>query len=515
MVVPAVASAGTYTWDLNSDFTATSPGANPDHDAYGGTPWSYEEGSGTKLPSFDTGINGGLVGWHDSGNLPLVAINNTGSPVADGGRTYPAGQVVLEPTSGLPAVVAWRSPLTGTVSVSGSVSPDKTAVLCPNSNWALNKNGSNIDGGSGASPSFSHSVSVNAGDRITLETSLPLVDLDLTCAASSVTFRITAASTVPAVTLTAPANQSLISAGQPRFTGTASAGYGVENRVTIKVYPGATASGSPLQTITATPSGTSFSAGPNSALPDGRYTAIAEQSDTLGETGHSQGSTFRIKVHPPALTVTTPAAGARTSDPRPTFAGAGGSALGDSSSVGVTLFSGGGTGGKNLGTAHATVASGRWSVRWGQSLKLGTYTLKARQSDDAGHTTTVTRSFVIVPAPNVIGSSVSISRSGVASVPISCTAPDGHVCTGDVLVLTVKNYRTVTGGPAGKIRVLFAYVSIPGGTTQVVKRKIQSDALHALRHLNGVQAKVTTTLKDSGGPIKTVSAQRSVRLASR
>jgi hypothetical protein len=219
---------------------------------------------------------------------------------------------------------------------------------------------------------------------------------------------------------------------------------------------------------------------------------------------------FRIKVQPPAFTVTTPGSGARTNDPQPTFTGTGGTALGDSSRVSLTLSSGG----KSLGSAQATVAGGRWSLRWGNTLKLGTYTFQASQSDDAGHTTTVQRSFVIGPVPNVIGSSVSITRSGMASVPISCTAPSGHVCTGNVLVLTVKSYRTLAGGPTGKIRVMFAYVSIPGATTQVVKHKVQGDALRALRHLRGVHARVITTLKDSGGATKAVSAQRLIRLAS-
>ena len=50
---------------------------------------------------------------------------------------------------------------------------------------------------------------------------------------------------------------------------------------------------------------------------------------------------------------------------------------------------------------------------------------------------------------------------------MSCIAPSGHVCTGNVLVVSIKKYRTVTGGPSGRIRVLFAYVSIPAG--QVIK----------------------------------------------
>jgi Bacterial Ig-like domain len=607
LVIPAVAAAGTYTWDLNSNFTATAPGANPDKDSYGGTPWSYEEGSGTKLPTFGTGINGGLAGWHDSGNVPLVAINNTGGAINNGGRVYPSGKVVLEPSSGgKPAVVAWTSPLAGTVSISGSINPDKAGGLtCPNSSWALKKNGANQQTGSGAG-TISRSVSVQPGDRITLETTPGFLAIDSSCEASSVTFTIGATLPAPAVTLASPANGAILG-GQPTFTGSAGANFGDSSTVTINVYAGASTGGALVQSITTTRSGNTYSTGPTAPLLDGLYTAqavqanggdvgqsapttfhlqnaaptvtldslgtrplttgtptftgIAAHSSTVsvavypgtstsgsptqlavgssGSDGHfsltlgrplsdgqytavagdstgglSLARQFRVKAHPPAFTVTAPAAGAHTSDSQPTFTGTGGTALGDSSRVSLTLFSGGSAGGKSLGSAQATVSNGQWSLRWGQVLKLGIYTFQASQADDAGHTVTVTRSFVIVPAPNVIGSSVSISRRGIASVPIACTAPAGHVCTGNVLVLTVKRYQTVSGGPSGNIRVLFAYVRIPGGTTTTVKRHVQSDALRALRHLHGVHAKVITTLKDSGGPTKTVSAQRSIRLAS-
>ena len=52
LAVPPSAFAGTYTWNLANDFTATPPGANPDNDQYGGTPWSYEESAtGSTDPS--------------------------------------------------------------------------------------------------------------------------------------------------------------------------------------------------------------------------------------------------------------------------------------------------------------------------------------------------------------------------------------------------------------------------------------------------------------------------------
>ena len=50
--VPSSALAGTYTWNLASDFTATPPGANPDHDPYGANPWTYLQGTTSNPSSF-------------------------------------------------------------------------------------------------------------------------------------------------------------------------------------------------------------------------------------------------------------------------------------------------------------------------------------------------------------------------------------------------------------------------------------------------------------------------------
>ena len=47
LCLPAVAAAGTFTWNMPADFTATGTGSNPDHDRYGAQPWTYAEGKFT------------------------------------------------------------------------------------------------------------------------------------------------------------------------------------------------------------------------------------------------------------------------------------------------------------------------------------------------------------------------------------------------------------------------------------------------------------------------------------
>ena len=50
LCLPAASLAGTYSWDLPANFTTSPPGANPDHDPYGATPWRYLEGAASLLP---------------------------------------------------------------------------------------------------------------------------------------------------------------------------------------------------------------------------------------------------------------------------------------------------------------------------------------------------------------------------------------------------------------------------------------------------------------------------------
>ena len=278
----------------------------------------------------------------------------------------------------------------------------------------------------------------------------------------------------------------------------------------ITVYAGDTTDSTPL----ATASGTSGSDGRFSiglpSLSDGRYTAIA----TDGSGGVSHPVTFRIKVHGPTLTLTQPAAGGHLSQSGPVFVGAAGHSLGDATQIAATLFGGSSTHAKSLGTRRASQASGSWVLQWPGRLALGTYTLRVSQDDDAGHTTTVTHTFEIVPANSAVGATVDISPTGQVSVPVWCTATVGQACSGTVLILTKKTYRSASGGLAGRLRVMFAYVTIPGGGTTVVRRSVQSDALRALRRARTVPAIVIATLRSASGAPRSVGVSRVITVRS-
>jgi hypothetical protein len=102
----------------------------------------------------------------------------------------------------------------------------------------------------------------------------------------------------------------------------------------------------------------------------------------------------------------------------------------------------------------------------------------------------------------------------VASVPITCFAPAGGTCTGNVLVVTVRSFQPVHGGPTGSIRVLFAYVDIPGGQTVVIRRHVRGSLTRLLLRHAPLQVRVSATLSKSGAAAATDVGTRSLRAPS-
>jgi hypothetical protein len=103
----------------------------------------------------------------------------------------------------------------------------------------------------------------------------------------------------PAVTLTTPADGGGFACEPWIFSGAAGTASGDLPTITVKIYRGSTTSGPPVQTLTAIASGGSWSL---RSLPvDGSsntYTAQAQQSDAVGNTGTSSANTFRLFVCP-------------------------------------------------------------------------------------------------------------------------------------------------------------------------------------------------------------------------
>jgi hypothetical protein len=138
--------------------------------------------------------------------------------------------------------------------------------------------------------------------------------------ASPATFAWTVDTAAPAVTLAVPADGASLSDATPSLSGAAGTAAGDSATVTVRIYSGASASGTPVQTLTATRSGGSWSA-TASQLADGTYTAQAEQRDTAGNVGRSATRTFAVKAGVTAPVIA--AAGDIACDPANTSFGGG------------------------------------------------------------------------------------------------------------------------------------------------------------------------------------------------
>jgi hypothetical protein len=112
------------------------------------------------------------------------------------------------------------------------------------------------------------------------------------------TFATAADWVAPVVTLTAPADGGFTNDTTPTLSGAAGTATGDASTVTLRVYAGTTATGTTLQTLSATRSGATWSA-TATALAAGTYTARATQTDAGGNTGTSATSTFTIDTTAP------------------------------------------------------------------------------------------------------------------------------------------------------------------------------------------------------------------------
>lgn len=620
------ALAGTYSWPMP---TASLPGSsNPDHDAYGAAPWSYVEAamlppaSGSPpsdLPTYAGTIDGGLTGWEDASDpdVPFVAANRSGGLVAG---EIPSGQLALQPATDRVVGIGWTSPLSAsqTVAVNGTFTPDDpgtpTSPCLSQPNWTLELDGSTVAQGNGQS-AIQTSATIAPGDTLYLIVSWSGLQFSQSCTTAGLSLDIQAPAATPSVSLSAPAAGQTISGAQPTFSGQASDRFGDDPTLTVSIWHGSAATGSPVETLSAQRSGRQYSVAAKPPLANGTYTARTEQDDAAGDVGLSSAVTFSIdnvapkvtlatlpahplltatpvirgtagtgsgdattislgiwsgssvggtpvryltgtraddgswsirvtpalpdgrysvlaaqlgagdvygvsraqtfivKVHPPALTLEQPAAGARLRPSTVTLSGQAGTALGDASTVSVAVYRGRRARGRALAHFTVPVRRGGWSHRLRLSYRPGLYTVLATQRDDAGHTARPpAHTFRLLAAPKVIAGPPSLDRSGMASIPITCTASTGS-CTGQVLVLTTRAMAPEPGGPSGHVRVLFAYVDAPAGATVVVRGSVPGYVARALRRAAPVRVRVTASLSDAAGRAIDASATTLLRLA--
>jgi hypothetical protein len=126
--------------------------------------------------------------------------------------------------------------------------------------------------------------------------------------------------TPPSPTITQPSAGEPTNDTTPSFSGTAGNANGDASDITLKIYAGSQATGSPVQTLTASRSGASWSVTPNTALAEGTYTAQAHQSNAAGNVGQSAEHTFVIDTTGPQTTIDSgPANGSTTNSANASF----------------------------------------------------------------------------------------------------------------------------------------------------------------------------------------------------
>ena len=113
----------------------------------------------------------------------------------------------------------------------------------------------------------------------------------------------------PAVTLTTPSPGTDTNNNKPTFSGAAGSEPGDSSKVTLTIYAGSSASGTPVQTLTSTQSGGHWTTSPTTALADGTFTTEATQSDSVGNLGKSSAVTFTVDTTPPVTTINSAPSG--------------------------------------------------------------------------------------------------------------------------------------------------------------------------------------------------------------
>ncbi|HEV3034924.1 MAG TPA: Ig-like domain-containing protein [Solirubrobacteraceae bacterium] len=179
----------------------------------------------------------------------------------------------------------------------------------------------------------------------------------------------------------------LMTGPTPSFSGTGATESEDGDVVSVNVYSGTSASGAPVRTVKGPLGGSAWTTPSVEALPDGTYTAQAEQTDSnpFSQIGVSNTATFTVEADQPNVTLTSPSSGGTTTSSTLAFSGAAGTGEGDLPAITVQLYSGSTIAGQTPLEAITVQASGGiWSAVFG-GLSPGTYTARAEQEDDVGN----------------------------------------------------------------------------------------------------------------------------------
>ncbi|MBX5481091.1 MAG: adhesin [Myxococcaceae bacterium] len=249
-------------------------------------------------------------------------------------------------------------------------------------------------------------------------------------ASAPVTRTFSTDTTPPAVAITAPAVGATLGTSTPTISGTAEAGA----TVTILV------DGVGVGSVTATGGSWTYTLTSDQALFDGAHTASVTATDAVGNVSAPVTRTFNTDTTPPAVAITSPAAGATLGTDRPTISG--------TAEAGATVEIS--VDGTNVGTATASV-TGTWTytLTAGQALPDGNHTVSVTATDGSGNVSApVTRTFHTDTTPPAVAitSPADGAALGTATPTISGTAEAGATVQ---LAIDGSNVATVTASVTG------------------------------------------------------------------
>jgi hypothetical protein len=213
----------------------------------------------------------------------------------------------------------------------------------------------------------------------------------------------------------------------PAVSGAAGDDEGDGDTITVEVFAGASATGSPVRTLTPSRTGDAWSATLSPDLGDGTYTVRARQSDAAGNEGVSGPRTLKVDTVGPAPTVDPEPDG---NDATPMLSGGAGDEDGshearsaDAGSVTVRVWPGTDTSGPAARTLVAARAGAGWSIEVATALTDGTWTAIASQADGVGNVgVSAPRSFKVdtaAPAPAI---TAPAALTNDATPPLAGTA---------------------------------------------------------------------------------------------
>jgi hypothetical protein len=227
----------------------------------------------------------------------------------------------------------------------------------------------------------------------------------------------------PGVTLNQPKSPS--GNTTPSFTGSASD----TETVTIHIYAGSKAEGTPVSNAAASGTGGGWSSGQASpALASGQYTAIAVQPSSLGNSpGSSSPVTFVVDTSSPTVTLNQPPSPSK--DTTPPFSGN----ASDTTKVAVHIYD---SKSAEVATATASGNGGAWSTENEPALASGSYTAIATQESSLGNAAGVSNQVAFTV--NTAAPTVTLNSPALRS---NNTTPSFTGTGSDTTLLTVKVYQ--------------------------------------------------------------------------